>query len=90
MARTSVEHGHCQAIATRYHGPTNARGARVSATAQAGRIYVSWDYALGMDENHDAAARAFVAKWGWDGRWIGGGSPDGRGNVYTCVRGSRR
>ncbi len=73
-----------QAIETRYAGPTNHRGARVIVRAQAGRLTVSWDHALNVDENHAQAAKAFAERWGWAGRWIGGGSADGRGNVFVC------
>ena len=66
-----------QAIVTKYHGPTNTRGARVSATAQAGRIYVEWEDGLGIEANHAAAAEAFARKFDWFGRWVQGGLPDG-------------
>lgn len=66
-----------QAIVTKYHGPTNKRGSRVSATAQAGRIYVEWEDGLGIEANHAAAAEAFARKWGWFGKWVQGGLPDG-------------
>ena len=62
-----------QAIRTRYHGPGNVRGSRFSAQCEARRVYVSYDYALGSDENHEAAMRAMCAKLGWDAdRMIGG------------------
>lgn len=54
-----------QAIQTKYRGPTNVRGARIKATAQAGSITVPYDYALGIDENHAAAARALAETLGW-------------------------
>lgn len=54
-----------QAIVTKYHGPTNTRGSRISATAEAGRIMLSWDYALNGSDNHKAAAQALVDKMGW-------------------------
>ena len=73
-----------QAIVTKYHGPTNTHGDRVSATAQAGRIYVEWDHDLSSDENHAVAARAFAAKWDWDGPWYGGCLPDGRRAFVTA------
>ncbi len=76
-----------QAIETRYLGPTNHRGARVKATAQAGSVTIAWDDALDTDENHDAAARKLASKLDWAGKWIGGGLPSGRGNVYVCVDG---
>ena len=58
-----------QAITLRYHGPTNTLGSRISATAECGRVYYHWDYALGSTENYHAAALAFLTQWGWlDGR----------------------
>jgi hypothetical protein len=55
-----------QAITTKYLCPTNHRGARVKATAQAGSVTVSWDYALNADGNHTAAAQALAEKMGWN------------------------
>lgn len=52
-----------QAITTKYLGPTNNRGARVKATAEAGSIVVSWDHALDSFENHARAAHMFAEKW---------------------------
>ncbi len=75
-----------QAIETKYIGPTNFRGARVKARAQAGSITIPWDDALDVDANHDAAARAFAEKYGWQGSWYGGAKADGTGNVYVCSR----
>jgi hypothetical protein len=72
-----------QAIVTRYHGPTNTRGSRVTATAQAGRATVGWDHALNSDQNHAAAARALASKWGWSGELHGGALPDGRGYAFV-------
>ncbi len=68
-----------QAITTRYLGPTDHRGSRVKATAQAGSITVGLDYALGQDENHHAAAEALAKRYGWetDG-WASGVGADGR------------
>jgi hypothetical protein len=45
-----------QAIITKYHPATNTRGSRISATAEAGRVYIGYDCALSSDENHRAAA----------------------------------
>ena len=75
-----------QAIETRYFGPTEQRGARVLAQCQAGKIVVSWDDDLDVNDNHRSAAIALVAKLGWpvdDGRWVGGGNSHGTGNVYV-------
>lgn len=73
-----------QAIVTRFLGPTNFRGARVKATADAGSITVSWDYALGISENHERAALALAAKMRWGDAWKGGGLP-GKGYAFINV-----
>ncbi len=74
-----------QAIVTRYLGPTNVRGSRVKATAEAGSITLSWDDALGSYENHAKACEALVAKFKWGGTWYGGGTADGYVFVDTEV-----
>lgn len=68
-----------KAILTRFHGPTNTRGSRYSASDSDGnRVSVSADYALNSDGNHDAAAVALCVKMGWTkhglvrGGWKGG------------------
>lgn len=75
-----------QAIETRFIGPTNYRGSRVKAKAQAGSVTIEWDHAIGVDENHMRAAQALADRYGWSdrgGMWIGGGRADSRGNVYV-------
>lgn len=63
-----------QAIETKYLGPTNTRGGRIKATSDAGSMTVPWDYSLGVQDNHRAAAAALVAKLGWQdyGEWVTG------------------
>ncbi len=74
-----------QAIVTKYLGPTNTRGSRVKATCNAGSVTVSWDHALNIDENHEAAFRALVDKLGWQayGPWNHGGLPNNGGRVFV-------
>lgn len=67
-----------QAIVTNYHGPTNARGSRVTATAQAGRLTIPWDHSKNRDDNHRAAALALARRLHWRGTWATGTLPDGR------------
>ena len=78
-----------QAIVTKYLGPTNFRGSRVKATCAAGSLTLSWDDALDVDGNHDAAALALATKLGWRGdrygKMAGGGLPKGDGSVYVFV-----
>jgi hypothetical protein len=54
-----------QAISTKFIGPTNHRGSRIKATADAGSVTLSWDYALGTSANHRAAAIALANKFKW-------------------------
>ncbi len=78
-----------QAIETRYHGPTNNNGSRISARCDAGRIIVGWDHALDTAQNHAAAAKALATKLGWltHGLWVGGSLP-GNHTGYAFVCGS--
>lgn len=54
-------------IVTRFVGPTNRKGKRVSVTDNhpdaPRRLIVSWDDELDMAENHAAAARAWLEKF---------------------------
>jgi hypothetical protein len=54
-----------QAIRTRYFGVTDVKGSRIQAKAEACSIYVSYDHALDLDENHRAACWALCEKLGW-------------------------
>lgn len=72
-----------QAIFTKFHGPTDTRGSRVSAKAEAGRIILDWDHALNSDRNHIAAAQYLAERKGWSGNWYGGGMPGTSGYVFV-------
>lgn len=74
-----------QAIQTKYHGPTNTRGSRLTAKCDAGQAWTHYDHALTGQENHAAAAAALLAKLQWDryGVWYGGQLPDGS-YAWTC------
>lgn len=54
-----------QAIRTKYLGPTNFHGARLSAVCYAKRIVIPWDHALNAPENHAAAARDLATRLQW-------------------------
>lgn len=85
-AATSNAPLHCrQAIVTKYHGPTDSRGSRVSATADAGRVYLSWDAELNTEQNHQRAALALSAKFGWSPNLVGAGLPGNAGYVWSQV-----
>ncbi len=66
-----------QAIRTVYLAPTNSRGSRIKASAQAGSVTVSWSYDLDVQENHEAAAIALRNKFGWTGGLVCGQLSDG-------------
>ena len=68
-----------KSIETRYHGPTNTRGARISATDCGDhRIYISYPYELSGEDCHRKAAEALCDKLGWDASsLIGGGTKAG-------------
>jgi hypothetical protein len=76
-----------QAITTKFLGATNSRGSRIKATCEAGSITLSWEYALGVEGNHDAAARALIKKLGWYGNWAHGALSDCV--VYVCLMRAR-
>lgn len=50
------------AIVTKYCGPTNFKGSRITASHDGKRITVSYDSSLNSEDNHRAAAEAFRAK----------------------------
>jgi len=80
-----------QAIVTKYLGPTDYRGSRVKATAQAGSMTVPWDHALDPAENHRAAAFALAKRLGWARDpswrtdWHGGALPNDTGYAFVCA-----
>jgi hypothetical protein len=78
-----------QAIITKYVGPTTHRGARVIAKCDAGKVFWSWDHALGVEENHDAAALMLMNKLGWQGPVNSGSLPRSMGGyVFVFANGS--
>ncbi len=61
-----------QAIRTRYHGPTNTRGARITASCEGGALTLPRDYSLDVDQDHARAAQRLVDRLGWPGVYHGG------------------
>ena len=61
-----------QAIRTRYFGPTNVRGSRIQAKCEAKTIYLSYDHALNLDENHQAACQKLLSIMDWGSPMVGG------------------
>lgn len=73
-----------QTITTKYHGPTNTKGARISATTTGGkRIYIPFDYEHDDTHNHAAAAQALRDEQNWAGEMVGGHTKTGMVWVFT-------
>lgn len=81
-----------QAIITKYYGPTNTLGSRLTAKCSRGRMSVSYDHARNIEQNHEIAATALCARFlsedifrygsavevnPWAGRRISGQLPSG-------------
>ena len=68
-----------KAIVTKYHGPGNVRGSRISASdCDHNKVILSVDNALGIEDNHDRAAWALCKKMGWtEHNLMRGGMPNG-------------
>lgn len=76
-----------KAIMTTYHGPTNTRGSRYSATDSDGnKVTMSQDDRYGPQDNARAAARMLCAKMGWHGVLVEGWIPSGYVYVFKTVR----
>lgn len=78
-----------KAIQTKYHGPTNYSGSRISATCDAGRVVVPYNHALNIDDNHRSAADTLALSLGWGKHgpqalnWTTGTLKDGS-YVHVC------
>ena len=73
------------AILTKFHGPTNSRGARVTAKTTSGlRKTIGWDHSLDVEGNHRAAAVALCVKMNWTGTPVEGGMDVGYAYVFDC------
>lgn len=75
-----------KAVTTKYHGPTNTRGARISASDGDGnRVTVPYPYEKATGEDaHSDAVRALCTKMDWHGMLVCG-SPDWRRGVLVWV-----
>lgn len=73
-----------KAIFTKYHGPTNTRGSRISASDEDGnRITISYPHELSGEDVHRKAAQALCDKMGWTGEMVAGGHSKGYVFVFT-------
>ena len=68
------------AIVIKFHGPTNTKGSRYSATCDKERVVVARDYALSFDDQDKATLAAFLAKHphrGTPDQYVEGTLPNG-------------
>jgi hypothetical protein len=76
-----------KAITTKYHGPTETRGARVVASDEDGnRVSIPYQYELSGKDVHRKAAVALCDKMHWTGAdtLVGGGIKHGYVFVFTA------
>lgn len=66
-----------QVIQTRFVGPTDTKGARIKAWAEAGSVVISYPHELSGQACHRAAAQALANKFGWSYKYLGGQLPSG-------------
>jgi hypothetical protein len=73
------------AIITHYHGPTDTRGSRYSATAGNLRFFLPMDYEVSGLGNHEAAAKEMCRRLGFSGKLACAVIEDRKGQVTGCV-----
>jgi len=73
-----------KAIITKYHGPTDTKGSRISASdGDRNRISIPYPYELSGEAVHRAAADALCDKMKWPKNLIGGGMKNGYCFVFA-------
>jgi hypothetical protein len=73
-----------KAISTKYHGPTDTRGARISAWDLDGnRVSIPYPHHLSGEDVHRLAAEALKTKMHWSGTLVGGATKSGYVFVFV-------
>ncbi len=73
-----------KAIVTKYHGPTNMRGSRITASDEDGnRITIPYPHELSGEDVHRKAANALCTKMKWNGKLVAGSLKNGYVFVFT-------
>lgn len=76
-----------QAIFTKYHGPTDRRGAQISARFPSGtRISIPYPYEMDSEARHTAAAKALIAKCNPAFQIVDCNSLPGGGYIFFITR----
>ena len=72
-----------QTIKTKFLQPTDNKGSRIKAIAEAGlSITIDYDYAVSTSEAHAQAIKALKNKLGWDGAMVMGACDGGYVAVF--------
>ncbi len=73
-----------KAITTKYHGPTDTKGSRITADDGDGnRVTIPYPYELSGEACHRKAADALCTKMGWTGNLAAGWTKTGYVFVFT-------
>lgn len=73
-----------KAIRTRYHGPTDFKGSRITAFDEDNnRVTIPYPYELSGEDVHRKAAETLRDKMNWKGDLIGGSIKDGYVFVFV-------
>lgn len=75
-----------KSITTKYHGATNFKPSKFTATDGDNRVTVSYDHELDADGNHRAAAIALCKKLDWHGKLAQGSTKQGCVFVFVDVQ----
>lgn len=72
-----------KAIVTKYHGPTNVKGARMSASDMDGkRVIRSYRHDMNSEDNHKYIAQELCIKMKWSGTLYMGAIKGGYAHVF--------
>jgi hypothetical protein len=76
-----------QAIITKRHNGGASGATRVSAKCAAQRIWLPWNHALNVEDNHRVVAEELQRRMKWDDKHelVGGGMPDDSGYCWVQV-----
>jgi hypothetical protein len=73
-----------KAIFTKYHGPTNYKGSRITASDSDGnKVTIPYNYEVSDEDVYKLAADALMHKMGWTGELVGGWYTHGMVFVFS-------
>jgi hypothetical protein len=72
-----------KAITTIYHGSTNTRSSKITASEPDGkRVSISYPHELNQEDAHSLAAMTLCNKMGWTGKLVCGNIKNGYVHVF--------